>query len=143
MAKELNELFRVVTSMNIDVEDMIKNTTNKEETFRHLIWHIPNGVKWKNNPEMSANVKELMNTLSEKCGVNAEEIYNEDGKLDYREELALSSATVEVVPPVITTEEPSEEPVTTEAPTDAPTDTPTEDKETVDETPSEEPTEEA
>ena len=105
MAKELNELFRVVTSMNIDVEDMIKNTTNKEETFRHLIWHIPNGVKWKNNPELSANVKELMNTLSEKCGVNAEEIYKEDGKLDYREELALSSATVEVVPPAEVTVE--------------------------------------
>lgn len=112
MMKDLNELFRKVTSMIVDVDSMIKSAEDKESVFRHLIWHIPNGVKWKNNPEMSKNVADLMNALEEACGVDAEEIYKEDDKIDYREELALSSAEVEIIP--------------TEKPTEDPTETPTE-----------------
>lgn len=112
MMKDLNELFRKVTSMIVDVDSMIESAEDKESVFRHLIWHIPNGVKWKNNPEMSKNVADLMNALEEACGVDAEEIYKEDDKIDYREELALSSAEVEIVP--------------TEKPTEDPTETPTE-----------------
>lgn len=112
MMKDLNELFRKVTSMIVDVDSMIKSAEDKESVFRHLIWHIPNGIKWKNNPEMSKNVADLMNALEEACGVDAEEIYKEDDKIDYREELALSSAEVEIVP--------------TEKPTEDPTETPTE-----------------
>lgn len=110
MMKDLNELFRKVTSMIVDVDAMIESANDKESVFRHLIWHIPNGVKWKNNPEMSKNVADLMNALEKACGVNAEEIYKEDDKIDYREELALSSAEVEIIP----TEEPTETPTTEE-----------------------------
>lgn len=126
MMKDLNELFRKVTSMIVDVDSMIESAEDKESVFRHLIWHIPNGVKWKNNPEMSKNVADLMNALEEACGVDAEEIYKEDDKIDYREELALSSAEVEIIP--------------TEKPTEDPTETPTE--EVKEEEPTEEETEE-
>lgn len=110
---DLNELFRKVTSMIIDVKSMIETSEDKETVFRHLIWHIPNGVKWRNDPEMSKNIGDLMNALAEACGVNAEEIYNEDNKIDYREELALSSAEVEIVPTEAPTEEITEEPTET------------------------------
>lgn len=127
---DLNELFRKVTSMIIDVKTMIETSEDKESVFRHLIWHIPNGVKWRNDPEMSKNVADLMNALAEACGVNAEEIYNEDDKIDYREELALSSAEVEIIPTEAPSDEPSEEP--SETPSEDPTEEVKEEEETED-----------
>ena len=38
---------------------------------------------------MSEKVKTLMQALEEACGVTGKDIYEEDGKIDYREDLAM------------------------------------------------------
>lgn len=88
---------------------------------------------------MSEKVKTLMQALEEACGVTGKDIYEEDGKIDYREDLAMSKVEVETkpfeAPTEKTTDTPTSEP--TETPTEAPTENPTEtpDKSVEDETP--------
>ena len=69
---------------------------------------------------MSEKVKTLMQALEEACGVTGKDIYEEDSKIDYREDLAMSKVEVETKP----SEAPTEKP--TDTPTSEPTETPTE-----------------
>ena len=136
---ELNKLFAEVTAVRLDIEDAIATGSDKEGVFRHLVWHIPNGLKWKEHPVMSEKVKTLMQSLEEACGVTGKDIYEEDGKIDYREDLAMSKVEVETKPSEAHTEIPTDTPTSepTETPTEAPTENPTEtpDKSVEDETP--------
>ena len=49
---ELNKLFAEVTAVHLDIEDAIATGSDKEGVFRHLVWHIPNGLKRKEHPVM-------------------------------------------------------------------------------------------
>ena len=95
---ELNKLFAEVTAVRLDIEDAIATGSDKEGVFRHLVWHIPNDLKWKEHPVMSEKVKTLMQALEEACGVTGKDIYEEDGKIDYREDLAMSKVEIETKP---------------------------------------------
>ena len=53
---------------------------------------------------MSEKVKTLMQALEEACGVTGKDIYAEDGKIDYREDLAMSKVEVETKPSEAPTE---------------------------------------
>lgn len=123
----INELFTAITTSRIDVEDMITKATDKEAEFRHIMWHIPTGLRYLQDEKMAANISDFINRVSEELGVDKNKIFNEDGLLTDIEKLGASKIEVEVEP----TEEPSEEPT-------APTSTTTKEPEAKEESKTEE-----
>lgn len=94
----INELFTAVTTSRVDVESMIANSTDKEFTFKHIMWHIPAGIRYTEDKEMAKNIKDLINAVATELDVNKDEIFEEDGVLTDIEKLASSTIEVETKP---------------------------------------------
>ncbi len=47
----MNNRFYALTHVNFDIESMIANATeeNKAELLNHILWHIPEGARFKNS----------------------------------------------------------------------------------------------
>lgn len=59
----LNDLYRSLTSLRVDLEDVLSNSQDKEHTLNHLLWHIPSGVKYTKNKEIVEAINTLRNNL--------------------------------------------------------------------------------
>lgn len=113
----INELFTAITTSRIDVEDMIAKATDKEAEFKHIMWHIPTGLRYLQDETMKANIGDFINKVATELNVNKNIIFNEDGLITDIEALGGGSKIeVEVKPTEKPSEEPSEEP--TERPTE-------------------------
>lgn len=78
----LNELFYKITTSTIDVESLIANSENNKETFNHLIWHMPKGIKYEIIPELKGYIDEFVERISEILDVDSIDDVNTNSKIE-------------------------------------------------------------
>lgn len=85
---KINKLFASLTGSRVDLERKISTTNNPEQTFKEIIWLLPGGIKYTKNPVIGQKMGELINILADTLNVDKNKIFNEDGILDFKEQLA-------------------------------------------------------
>lgn len=106
--KSLNEYFRILTGAVNGPEAIIEDSKeNSEEAFKHILWHIPGGVKYLLNSDLKEAIKEVINQSAKELDIDANEVLeslNKEYLIDIIEDDEGSKIEIEEKP-----EEPSTE----------------------------------